>query len=166
MNGLAAARRRESAVIRERHARRPPETTANAVIEGDVVAVLRSLPADAKFDVIIADPPYNIGKDFGNNQDAMPLAAYVDWTREWIAECFERLASDGVLYVYGFPEILARVAAVYPIEEQRWLVWHYTNKTVPGLKFWQRSHESRPLPSHPCRLLAEQRHNPLDIPSA
>ena len=129
-------------MIRERHAPRPPETTANAVIEGDVVDVLRSLPADAKFDVIIADPPYNIGKDFGNNQDAMPLAAYVDWTREWIAECFERLASDGMLYVYGFPEILARVAAAYPIEEQRWLVWHYTNKTVPGLKFWQRSHES------------------------
>lgn len=98
-------------MIRERHARRPPETTANAVIEGDVVDVLRSLPADAKFDVIIADPPYNIGKDFGNNQDAMPLAAYVDWTREWIAECFERLASDGARYVYGFPEILARVAA-------------------------------------------------------
>ena len=39
---------------RERHARQPPETTANAVIEGDVLDVLRSLPADRKFDVIIA----------------------------------------------------------------------------------------------------------------
>ena len=110
MNGLAAARRRETAVIRERHARRPPETTANAVIEGDVVDVLRSLPADAKFDVIIADPPYNIGKDFGNNQDAMPLAAYVGWTQEWIAACFERLASDGVRQLPANPLLTNAVA--------------------------------------------------------
>ena len=24
----------------------------------------------------------------------------------------------------------------------RWLIWHYTNKTTPHAKFWQRSHES------------------------
>ena len=24
----------------------------------------------------------------------------------------------------------------------RWIVWHYTNKTVPSLNFWQRTHES------------------------
>ena len=54
LNGLTASYGRESAVGRERHARRPPETTANAVIEGDVLDVLRSLPAERKFDVIIA----------------------------------------------------------------------------------------------------------------
>jgi site-specific DNA-methyltransferase (adenine-specific) len=26
--------------------------------------------------------------------------------------------------------------------ERRWLIWHYTNKNVPSLNFWQRSHES------------------------
>ena len=25
---------------------------------------------------------------------------------------------------------------------RRWIVWHYTNKNVPSLHFWQRSHES------------------------
>jgi site-specific DNA-methyltransferase (adenine-specific) len=25
---------------------------------------------------------------------------------------------------------------------RRWLIWHYTNKTVPSLNFWQRTHES------------------------
>ncbi|CAG8810431.1 31541_t:CDS:2, partial [Racocetra persica] len=33
----------------------------------DVVKVLKKLDRNNKFDVIIADPPYNIGKDFGNN---------------------------------------------------------------------------------------------------
>ena len=54
----------------------------------------------------------------------------------------EYLKSTGIAYVYGFPEILAHIAVKYPRDKQRWLVWHYTNKTVPGAKFWQRSHES------------------------
>ncbi len=95
-----------------------------------------------KFDVIIADPPYNIGKDFGNDSDQQPLGAYLEWTDRWIAICKELLEKNGLLYVYGFPEILARIAARHSMDRQRWLVWHYTNKTVPGMQFWQRSHES------------------------
>ncbi len=112
------------------------------IINGDVLEVLRGMPPDETFDVVIADPPYNIGKDFGNNHDAMPLGDYVEWMQEWIAECLGRLNPAGLLYVYDFPEILARVSANYDIDSQRWLQWHYTNKTVPSSKFWQRSHES------------------------
>lgn len=109
--------------------------------QGDFLKVSRTFGED-KFDVVIADPPYNIGKDFGNDSDKRSLADYLDWTDEWLSICMKHLAQQGVIYVYGFPEILARVAARYPIEHQRWLAWHYTNKTVPSLKFWQRSHES------------------------
>ena len=112
------------------------------IIHGDVLEVLRELSPDETFDVVIADPPYNIGKDFGNNHDAMPLDRYVEWSQEWIAECLRRLKPSGLLYIYGFPEILARVSANYDIDGQRWLQWHYTNKTVPSSRFWQRSHES------------------------
>ena len=113
-----------------------------ALIHGDALEVLKCLPSNTAFDVIIADPPYNIGKDFGNNHDFRPLAEYVEWTKEWTARCFDLLTDKGIMYIYGFPEIVARVAALYPVEEQRWLVWHYTNKTVPSSKFWQRSHET------------------------
>ena len=109
---------------------------------GDVVEVLAGLPNSCEFDVVIADPPYNIGKDFGETSDNMPLEDYLDWTHQWLGECFRLLAATGIMYVYGFAEILARVAAHYPIERQRWLVWHYTNKTTPSGRFWQRSHES------------------------
>ncbi|MBF2735625.1 MAG: site-specific DNA-methyltransferase [Betaproteobacteria bacterium AqS2] len=90
----------------------------------------------------MADPPYNIGKDFGVVKDRLPLGRYLEWTQAWLGECRRLLAADGVIYVYGYPEILARVAARYPVEEQRWLVWHYTNKAAPASSFWQRSHES------------------------
>jgi len=97
---------------------------------------------ERRFAVIIADPPYNIGKDFGNNSDSRSLPDYIDWTKRWLSICFNHLADNGVIYVYGFAEILAHIAVQYPLDKQRWLVWHYTNKTVPSSQFWQRSHES------------------------
>lgn len=114
----------------------------SGIEQGDVIEVLRSLDVNTKFDVVIADPPYNIGKDFGVTQDNMPLSVYVDWTERWLDRCFELLVDDGIIYVYGFPEILAHIATRYSIDKQRWLVWHYTNKATPSSSFWQRSHES------------------------
>jgi len=113
------------------------------LIHGDAVEELQKLRKISRpFDVIIADPPYNIGKDFGVDSVSMPLGDYVDWVLGWLADCFDLLADDGLIYLYGFPEIVARIASNFPIDGQRWLVWHYTNKTVPSLKFWQRSHET------------------------
>lgn len=115
----------------------------DGIIEGNAVAILGELRRTGKrYDVIIADPPYNIGKDFGDCQDSMSMSEYVGWTAGWMSDCLDLLPDDGLLYVYGLPEIIARVAARYPVEEQRWLVWHYTNKAVPSSRFWQRSHET------------------------
>jgi len=122
--------------------RRAKPATPSRIITGDVLQVLRAQPANLKFDVIIADPPYNIGKDFGNatgdgdnRDDDMPIDDYVAWCEAWLAECFRLLADDGLIYVYGFAEVLARVAVKFPIDEQRWLAWHYTNKAVTSSKF-------------------------------
>lgn len=112
------------------------------IIEGDVLDVLETLPKDQFYDLIIADPPYNIGKDFGAMKGNMPLSCYIEWTKKWMQKCFPLLKDNGIMYIYGFSEILAHISVSHPIEKQRWLVWHYTNKTVPRLNFWQRSHES------------------------
>ena len=113
------------------------------IVIGDAVQILRELKnCGEHYDLIIADPPYNIGKDFGNGTDARPMEEYIPWTDGWVRDCFDLLTDNGLLYVYGLPEIIARIAVRYPIEEQRWLVWHYTNKTVPSSTFWQRSHET------------------------
>ena len=114
----------------------------NQIISGDCIKVIQSLPPSIKFNIIIADPPYNIGKNFGNNKDSLDLKDYIDWSVEWIRLCLDRLEADGILYVYGFSEILSYISIQFPLEKQKWLVWHYTNKTVPSLKFWQRSHET------------------------
>ena len=92
-------------------------------------------------DIIICDPPYNIGKDFGNNSDKQTLDNYLLWCDIWIKECLRILKPNGTLYIYGFSETLAFIRTRINCNV-KWLIWHYTNKVVPTLNFWQRTHES------------------------
>ncbi|MBU1102583.1 transcriptional repressor LexA [Patescibacteria group bacterium] len=112
----------------------------NKIILGDALAGLKKLP-DESCDVVVVDPPYNIGKDFGNNHDKRELSEYVSWCKEWINECIRVMKPSGTLFIYGFSEILAYLSVEIPINK-RWLIWHYTNKNVASLNFWQRSHEA------------------------
>jgi site-specific DNA-methyltransferase (adenine-specific) len=114
----------------------------NTVIQGDCLSVLETLAPESA-QCILADPPYNIGKDFGNASDKQKIQDYLVWCDKWIAACLRVLKPNGTMYIYGFSENLALILARIPFEvNRRWLVWHYTNKNSPGLKFWQRSHES------------------------
>jgi len=112
----------------------------NKIILGDAVEGLKKLPSDS-CDVIIIDPPYNIGKDFGNNFDKRELNDYVAWSKSWINEAIKIMKPTGTMFIYGFSEILAYLSVEIPINK-RWLIWHYTNKNVASLNFWQRSHEA------------------------
>ena len=112
------------------------------VIHGDTIKILPTLDADSA-QIIIADPPYNIGKDFGNDSDKQPMDEYLLWCEQWIKGCLRVLKPNGTMFIYGFSEILALILSKVPYNiNRRWIVWHYTNKNVPSLNFWQRSHES------------------------
>jgi site-specific DNA-methyltransferase (adenine-specific) len=106
----------------------------------DVVEGLKKIE-DNSVDIIISDPPYNIGKDFGLCKDKMELNSYLLWCDEWIKESIRILKPNGSFYIYGFSEILAHISVRIDLDK-RWLIWHYTNKTVPSFNGWQRSHES------------------------
>lgn len=61
---------------------------------GDCLDVLRSLAAgSATF--AFTDPPYNVGKDYGAYQDAMPEEDYFLWCATWLAE-LKRVAMGNV----------------------------------------------------------------------
>jgi site-specific DNA-methyltransferase (adenine-specific) len=114
----------------------------NRVVHGDMMDVARQIP-DGAAQCVIVDPPYNIGKDFGNDSDKQEMETYLAWCEEWMAECYRILAPNGTMFVYGFSEILALILARVPKHiNRRWLVWHYTNKNAASAGFWQRSHES------------------------
>ena len=121
---------------------RPTQPQKNHIHLEDCILGMRRLPPESA-DIIICDPPYNIGKDFGNDSDKQAMDTYLQWCDEWIKECLRLLKPHGTMYIYGFSENLAyiRTRISCPIHV-RWLVWHYTNKVTPSSQFWQRTHES------------------------
>lgn len=112
----------------------------NKIIFNDAIEEIKKLPNES-CDIIIVDPPYNIGKDFGNDSDKREMSEYISWCRKWIFESIRVLKPSGTMFIYGFSEILAHLSVQIPINK-RWIIWHYTNKNVASLNFWQRSHES------------------------
>jgi site-specific DNA-methyltransferase (adenine-specific) len=112
------------------------------IIHGDTLLLLPSFQENSA-QIIIADPPYNIGKDFGNDSDKQSIDEYLQWTEKWIMECLRILKPNGTMFIYGFSETLALILSKVPYHiNRRWIIWHYTNKNVASLHFWQRSHES------------------------
>jgi site-specific DNA-methyltransferase (adenine-specific) len=119
-----------------------PATIKQEILQGDSLLLLPAVPSESA-QIILADPPYNIGKDFGNDSDKKPMDEYLGWCDQWIKECLRILKPNGTMFIYGFSEILALITARIPFSiHRRWLIWHYTNKNVASLNFWQRSHES------------------------
>ena len=121
-------------------AEKDSQTYLNKIFNEDCIIGMQGLPTESA-DIIICDPPYNIGKDFGNDSDKQTMTAYLDWCDQWIAQCMRVLKPSGTLYIYGFSENLAYIRTRLDCSV-RWLIWHYTNKVTPSLNFWQRTHES------------------------
>ena len=83
------------------------------ILHGDSLELLPTLAADSA-QSIIADPPYNIGKDFGNDSDKQPMEEYLVWCERWIKECLRILKPNGTMFIYGFSEILALISSKVP----------------------------------------------------
>ena len=56
--------------------------------------------ADASVDLVIADPPYGLGKDYGNDSDRLDAQEYLVWSRRWIDTVLPKLKANGSLYVF------------------------------------------------------------------
>lgn len=55
---------------------------------------------DQSIDLIFADPPYNIGKKFGDFEDSWPTdEAYAEWCYSWLELCLRKLTPSGSMYV-------------------------------------------------------------------
>ncbi len=56
--------------------------------------------ADGSIDLVIADPPYGLGKDYGNDSDRLDADGYLQWSRTWIDAVLPKLKPNGSLYVF------------------------------------------------------------------
>ncbi len=106
------------------------------VILGDCVRALKKIKSNS-VNLIFADAPYNIGKDFGNNQDKWDsVKTYVLWCKEWIDECMRALADDGTMYLMTATQHMPYLD-VYCSEKYNVLcriVWTYDSSGVQSKK--------------------------------
>ena len=49
--------------------------------------------------LIITDPPYGLGKDYGNDSDKLDADAYLRWMEQWIDLALPKLKPTGSLYI-------------------------------------------------------------------
>jgi site-specific DNA-methyltransferase (adenine-specific) len=70
------------------------------VMEGDCLEVLPRLPAGFA-QLIFADPPYNLGIDYGagHKADRRSDSEYLAWCEAWLTECRRMLLPSGSLWV-------------------------------------------------------------------
>ena len=56
--------------------------------------------ADASVDLVVADPPYGLGKDYGNDSDRLGAQEYLAWSRRWVDAVLPKMKANGSLYVF------------------------------------------------------------------
>ena len=79
-------------------------TSLGTLFAADCMSVLPFVK-DEIVDTIFADPPFNLGKQYGKNtDDNLPAKHYVDWCQEWLAECVRVLRPGGSLFLYNLPK--------------------------------------------------------------
>jgi site-specific DNA-methyltransferase (adenine-specific) len=81
--------------------------------------------------LIFADPPYNIGVDYGAGakRDLLPRDAFIAWCRRWTSASFKLLTPDGSLWVMINHENAARLELA--LEDAgftivNWITWYET----------------------------------------
>ena len=107
-------------------------------ILGDSLSVLKSI-RDKSIDLVFADAPYNIGKDFGNNSDKWDsVQSYIDWCKEWIDECIRILKDTKTMYFMTATQHMPYLD-VYVSEKYNVLcriVWTYDSSGVQSKKMF------------------------------
>jgi site-specific DNA-methyltransferase (adenine-specific) len=71
----------------------------NRIFCEDVLAGIGRIP-DGVIDLVVADPPYGLGKDYGNDSDKLDTADYLDWMTRWIDAVLPKLKPNGSLYIF------------------------------------------------------------------
>ncbi len=99
------------------------------VIHGNCLEELRKIRSES-ITLIATDPPYNLSKDYGNNNDTWDHEEYISFSREWLTEAKRVLKPEGTVYIFMG---VRYISYIYEIMERElglvfnsWISWCYT----------------------------------------
>ncbi len=95
--------------------------------QGDCLDILGTIE-DESTRLIFADPPYNIGVDYGDHyDDSRPSYEFDEWCQLWLAECFRKLTDDGSLWLlvnHEWARTLCFRAEDLGYHLRQWITWY------------------------------------------
>lgn len=143
----------------------------DTIHNGDCLELLARLP-DEYVDLIIADPPYSIHKDFGNGHSRKTFDEWLVWSKQWLLACERVLKNGGSIFVYGIHHSLCYLQCYLDEIELtygRQFIWHYENgwstysaspaaTYEPILWFWKGDSHTYHLIREPYKSTERLRH--------
>jgi site-specific DNA-methyltransferase (adenine-specific) len=79
-------------------------TEHGQLFQGDCLKLFPSI-RDSVVDTVFADPPFNVGKEYGSKvNDRRPHSEYLDWYQRVVSECVRVLKPGGSLFLYNLPK--------------------------------------------------------------
>lgn len=123
---------------------------------GDAIEELKKIPSKS-VQLIVTDPPYNLNKDYGNNQDKLEFEEYLEFSRQWLKEANRILTDDGTIYVFMG---MRYISYIYQILEQElglyfnsWITWFYTQGIGKTKGFSPRHDDILMFTKHPKKFV-------------
>lgn len=100
----------------------------NKVLLKDTIKFMNELLEeypDGLFDLVFADPPYNLDKDYEDWDDTLKDEDYIKWCDEWLTLCAKLLKPNGSLFILNIPKwsiYHARTLSKH-LYLKNWIVW-------------------------------------------
>jgi site-specific DNA-methyltransferase (adenine-specific) len=99
------------------------QTKLGKLYQGDCLELLAATE-DETFDLVFADPPFNLGKDYGKGvSDELKDEEYLAWCESWVKECARTVTPGGAFFLYNLPK--------WNIE-----LGHFLNQTGMQFRHW------------------------------
>lgn len=119
-------------------------TNRHRVIHGDALTALQTLVPDGSVDLIFADPPYNIGKNFSGHIEKWATEEdYLQWCYQWLDLCMQKLKPDGSMYVMTATQFMPYFDLYLrnKINILSRIVWSYDSSGVQARKYFGSMYE-------------------------
>ncbi len=109
----------------------------------DALEALKIIP-DNSVDLIFADPPYNIGKNFNGKIERWETEeSYLEWCYEWLDLCIQKLKPNGSFYVMTATQFMPYfdIHLRKKLTILSRLVWSYDSSGVQAKKYYGSMYE-------------------------
>lgn len=118
------------------------QDASHTIIHGDALENLKQLESES-IDLIFADPPYNIGKNFDGLVENWLEEEFLDWTYQWIDECHRVLKPSGTFYLMNstenMPYLDIKCRKKFYVKSR--IVWTYDSSGVQAKKYFGSMYE-------------------------